>query len=95
VLFLGVLYHLRHPLYVLETLFDLTIEHLVVETYIDALDYPRPAMAFYPGAEAGGDPTNWWGPNVRCVEDMLRVVGFTRVEAAMHGNERAFFYAFR
>src|SRR5271165_2618658 len=48
VLFLGVLYHLKHPLYVLETLFDLTLEHLVVETHIDLIDYGRPAMVFYP-----------------------------------------------
>jgi tRNA (mo5U34)-methyltransferase len=46
VLFLGVLYHLKHPLYVLESLFDLTREHLVLETHIDMTNYSRPAMAF-------------------------------------------------
>jgi tRNA (mo5U34)-methyltransferase len=97
VLFLGVLYHLKHPLYVLETLFDLTLEHLVVETHIDLVGDGRPAMVFYPGTEAGGDPTNWWGPNAQCVIDMLMTVGFSQVEYAPHplSGSRAFFYAFK
>jgi tRNA (mo5U34)-methyltransferase len=80
VLFLGVLYHLKHPLYVLETLFELTLERLVIETAIDLNDYDRPAMVFYPGLVANNDPTNWWGPNVRCVMEMMTTVGFSRVE---------------
>jgi tRNA (mo5U34)-methyltransferase len=98
VLFLGVLYHLRHPFYVLETLFHLTLEHLVVETAIDLINYDRPAMVFYPGAEADGDPSNWWGPNPQCVIDMLKTVGFSRVEHTPHPlakTKRAFFHAFK
>jgi len=97
VLFLGVLYHLKHPLYVLETLFDLTIEHLVLETHIDLIGYDRPAMVFYPNDELGGDPTNWWGPNPQCVIEMLKTVGFSRIEYTMHplADTRAFFYAFK
>jgi tRNA (mo5U34)-methyltransferase len=97
VIFLGVLYHLRHPLYVLETLFDITIQHLVVETHIDLVDYHRPAMVFYPGAELNRDPSNWWGPNVQCVIDMLKTAGFSRVEHSIHPfvNDRAFFYALK
>src|SRR6185503_7972945 len=30
-----------------------------------------PLMQFFPGASCQGDPTNYWGPNVRCVEAML------------------------
>jgi len=97
VLFLGVLYHLKHPLYVLETLFDLTLEHMVLETHIDLTDYPRPGMVFYPGVELAGNPTNWWGPNVQCVIEMLKTVGFSRIEHVSHplDNNRAFFYAFK
>lgn len=97
VLFLGVLYHLKHPLYVLETLFDLTLEYLVLETHLDLIDYGRPAMVFYPGDEQGGDVSNWWGPNAQCVIDMLRTVGFSRIEYAKHPfvGSRAFFYAFK
>jgi len=97
VLFLGVLYHLKHPLYVLEMLADATREHLVVETHIDAADYPRPTMVFYPGSELNGDATNWWGPNVQCVTEMLKSVGFRRVEYSPHpaASDRGFFHAFK
>jgi tRNA (mo5U34)-methyltransferase len=37
-------------------------------------------MAFYPGAELAGDPTNWWGPNPPAVEAMLKSVGFRDVK---------------
>jgi len=80
VLFLGVLYHLRDPLGVLARVAGVTGGQLVLETFVDLLGYPRPAAAFYSGEELGGDPSNWWGPNVLAVEGMLKAVGFRRVE---------------
>lgn len=76
VLFLGVLYHLRHPLYALEKIFEVAKELLIIETFTDMLWTNRPAAAFYPGAEASNDPTNWWGPNTAAVGAMLNSVGF-------------------
>jgi tRNA (mo5U34)-methyltransferase len=96
VLFLGVLYHLRHPLYVLELLHAIVKEHLVIETHLDLLECDRPGMIFYPKSELLGDHTNWWGPNVQCVVEMLKVVGFSRIEIEYKPDyPRAFFYAFR
>jgi tRNA (mo5U34)-methyltransferase len=80
VLFLGVLYHLRHPLLGLERVASVTGDLLILETHVDLLDHRRPVMAFYPEAELGGDSTNWWGPNEAAVFGMLRTVGFRRVE---------------
>jgi tRNA (mo5U34)-methyltransferase len=80
VLFLGVLYHLRHPLLALERIFSVVGKQLILETHIDLADCPRPAMAFYPGTELAGDPTNWWGPNPAAVEGMLKSVGFREVK---------------
>jgi tRNA (mo5U34)-methyltransferase len=80
VLFLGVLYHLKHPLLALERLAAVTKGLLVLETHIDCTDIDGPAAAFYPGAELAGDPTNWWGPNPPCVEAMLRTAGFSNVK---------------
>ena len=80
VLFLGVLYHMRHPLLALEKVASISRDMLVVETHVDMLDEPRPAMAFYPGAELASDGSNWFGPNPACVVAMLRDVGFTRIE---------------
>ena len=79
VFFLGVLYHVRHPLLALERVASVTRELLIVETVVDLLGYPRPAVAFYGGAELNRDPTNWWGPNIAATESMLRSVGFARV----------------
>lgn len=80
VLFLGVLYHLRHPLLALERVASVTRTRLILETEVDLIGRRRPAMAFYPGTELNRDPTNWWAPNPRCLTDMLKSVGFTRIE---------------
>ena len=77
VLFLGVLYHLPNPLLGLERAASVTADRLIVETHVDLLDVPEPAMRFYAGSELNGDPSNWWGPNPACVADMLRTVGFS------------------
>ena len=80
VLFLGVLYHLKHPLLGLERVASVTGERLILETHVDLMDVEQPAMLFYPERELADDPTNWWGPNVPAVEAMLRTVGFERTE---------------
>jgi tRNA (mo5U34)-methyltransferase len=80
VLFLGVLYHLRHPLLALEKVAAVTAGCLVLETEVDLVGDRRPAMAFYPGTELNEDPTNWWAPNPPALVGMLKDVGFSRVE---------------
>ena len=65
VLFLGVLYHLRHPLLALERVFSVTKDLLILETHVDMLSTRRSALAFYPGRELEGDMSNWWGPETR------------------------------
>lgn len=80
VFFLGVLYHLRHPLLGLERVFSVTGGQLILETHVDMLHSRRPACAFYPGDDLLRDPTNWFGPNPAAVVAMLRTVGFRRVE---------------
>jgi tRNA (mo5U34)-methyltransferase len=77
VLFLGVLYHLRHPLLALERVAGVTSELLVLETLVDLPFVRRPAAAFYPADEMNHDDSNWWGPNVAAVLAMLQAVGFT------------------
>lgn len=36
-----------------------------------------PLMQFYPGDSLRGDATNYWGPNMRCVEAMLEEANFS------------------
>lgn len=80
VLFLGVLYHMRHPLLALERVASVTGDQLILETEVDLCGIRRPAVAFYRGAELGNDDTNWWGPNPAAVVEMVGSVGFSRVE---------------
>jgi tRNA (mo5U34)-methyltransferase len=79
VLFLGVLYHLRHPFLALEKLRSVCNELLIVETHVDLIGTRRPAAAFYPGTELEDDWTNWWGPNPAAVSGMLEQTGFSDV----------------
>ena len=80
VFFLGVLYHMRHPLLALERVASVCDKLLLLTTSVDMVSLERPAAAFYPRDSLGGDPSNWWGPNPACVEAMLHEVGFQRVE---------------
>jgi len=79
VLFLGVLYHMRHPLLALERVFSVTRDLLILNTQVDFMAIDRPAIAFYQGSELNNDPTNWCGPNPAAVIAMLHAVGFRDV----------------
>lgn len=96
VLFLGVLYHMRHPLLALERIFRVTGQQLILESFVDLLDCARPAAAFYPGGEVHNDPSNWFGPNPSMIEAMLKEVGFRKVR--LHWGprmNRVVFHAWR
>jgi tRNA (mo5U34)-methyltransferase len=88
VLFLGVLYHMRHPLLALERVFSVTRRHLILQTQIDLSAIERPALAFYQGRDLNNDPTNWFGLNPPAVVAMLRTVGFTDVRIVSRWSAR-------
>ena len=94
VLFLGVLYHLRHPLLAVNVISTLCRETLVVESHgldagfvlpdgrMVAIDDPRfQIMQFYPGRELNGDATNWWAPTLSCLAAMVETANM-RVRSA-------------
>jgi tRNA (mo5U34)-methyltransferase len=98
VLCLGVFYHLLNPIAAVQRLAEVTAEVLVLETHLDLRDMGTPAMAFYPGTELGGDPTNWWGPNRAAVEALLKTVGFAKVlfgPNPLAPETRGLFHAFK
>jgi len=95
VLMLGVLYHAEDPFRYIRIASSVCRERLILETHIDAEDYPRPAMVFYPGATLNGDTTNWWGPNRAAVEAMLRESGFTRTDTYAWAPQRAAFHGIK
>ena len=82
VLFLGVLYHVRHPLLSLERVCALTKELAVVETEAVALPgfEDRAVCEFFEADGLYGDPTNWWAPNAKALEGLCRAAGFRRAE---------------
>lgn len=68
VLFLGVLYHLRHPLLALDSLRSLTRDVVLLETAVADHELgplrASPLVRFYEGDELGSDPSNWFAPSV-------------------------------
>ena len=91
---LGVLYHLKDPLGLIEKLSALTGETLVLETYIDALAAEKPVMVYYPSNSLDGDESNFWGPNPQCVTGMCKDHGFKTVEFVRnpHAKTRGWFF---
>lgn len=82
VLFLGVLYHCESPLSALQKVASLTGECLILETlgvHLPGLE-GRAVWDFYGDDSVNNDVTTWWAPNDKGLVDMLRAVGFARVE---------------
>jgi tRNA (mo5U34)-methyltransferase len=95
VLMLGVLYHAPDPLGYVRKARSLCSGLLVLETHVDMLDCPRPAIAYYEGSSLNGDSTNFWGPNTAAVVGMLKDCGFKNVEPQpVFWNSRQAFHAF-
>jgi tRNA (mo5U34)-methyltransferase len=87
VLFMGVLYHLKHPLLALERVCALTTEMAAVDSFIlrekhrpDKQVDERPVMEFYETNEFGGQTDNWVAPSLACLRAFCRTAGFARVE---------------
>ena len=94
-LFLGVFYHLKNPFLALEKIASVTKEMMILESLcIDK--YNNEAVAwFYEKDEWKKDPTNWWGPNQKCIEAMVRAAGFKKVECVDKSNGRITIHAFK
>lgn len=91
VLFLGVLYHLRHPLLGLEKAVELSTDLVLVESFVIASEKRQiPAvMEFYERTELGGQLDNWCGPTLECLVAMCRSAGLAQVNVIDMTNQRA------
>lgn len=97
ILFLGVFYHLLDPIPVITALREMALGVVVIETHQDALDQERPMMVFYPGTTLAGDPSNWWGPNIPLMYELLKEAGFGRIlyrDHPVYGRQRGMYHAF-
>ncbi len=99
VLFLGVIYHLRHPLLALERLRSVCRGEMYLESHVTQLQTSPelkellrnvPVAVFHPGAELNNDPTNWWSPTPFCLEQMIRSHGFEPTVIAEWDSRIAF-----
>jgi len=83
VLFLGVLYHLRSPISVLDRLRRVTRGMLVCETHalVPALHARYPLISFFPGDghEQGGRYEFTAIPTIECMRQMLVAAGFEQI----------------
>ena len=97
VLCLGILYHMEDPLRMCRKMFDITKEGgmLILETHCDDIEDKKPGMVFYGTNILNNDPGNWWGPNIRCVQEMLKAAGFKKVNLISLNNQRGIFHAFK
>jgi len=76
VFFLGVLYHLRHPLLAMDCLRELTTGVLYIETAVGGEGDDPPRSDFYRFDSMAGDNTNWFVPTVACLVDWVASSGF-------------------
>jgi tRNA (mo5U34)-methyltransferase len=82
IFFLGVLYHLRHPLLALDAVREIANDKILIDTEVSPSHPGVSHSEFYP-AEYNGDASNWFVPSVRCVSDWLVSSGFdSRLVAA-------------
>ena len=97
VLFSGVFYHLLEPIHLTRRISRCAEHLLILETHHDALDNPRPAMIYYPGATLNNDSTNFWGPNPHCMFELLTEFGFADIwyREAYNIKNRGVYHAFR
>ena len=92
VLFLGVLYHLRHPLLALDNVRALTRGKAYIESAVCDSELPQlgtiPGARFYRRDELSADPSNWFAPNVAALVDFCGSSGLepTRVRSWPDGS---------
>ncbi len=92
VLFMGVLYHLKHPLLALENVCEMTDDLACIESYVidDGRDLRAPpVMEFYESRELRGQFDNWCGPNTSCLLAMARAAGFASAKLDSVTEQRA------
>jgi tRNA (mo5U34)-methyltransferase len=87
VLFLGVLYHLKHPLLALERVCAVTEGFAAVESFtlterfLPGLQVERhPVLRFFERDDFGGQFDNWFAATPTCLLGMCRTAGFARAE---------------
>lgn len=79
VLFCGVLYHLRYPMFAIDNIRRVATRDVFIETHIasGSSDSDVPTWRFYRLNELNNDYSNWFGPNIAAVRQAFESAGFT------------------
>jgi tRNA (mo5U34)-methyltransferase len=79
VLFLGVLYHMEEPLRAMRRAASAVAPGGLLAIETEAVELPGAPDAafceFLPGSELNNDASNWWVPNAKALEGLVRAVG--------------------
>lgn len=87
VLFMGVFYHLKHPLLALERVCSVTRDMAAVESFIltekhglSSAQERSNLVQFFEDDDFGGQLDNWFAPTAACLQALCRTAGFARAE---------------
>jgi tRNA (mo5U34)-methyltransferase len=91
VLFLGLLYHLKHPMLALERVASVTRGVAIIESET-MVHHPAgltSGATFYEHDGLNNDPSNWWVPLPETLVENVRAAGFPRADiTARYGGSR-------
>ncbi len=88
VLLLGVIYHLPDIPSALWKLRKICKGAIFIESYVEDFGTEQPMARYYEAANLYGDRTNFWAPNVPCMEAIIRDCGFI-IKNTHKWNDRA------
>ena len=103
VLFLGVIYHLRHPLLALDLIWTVCRGEVYVETHVidnafvledgslsalDPASRQMPIAEFFKDGRLNRDRSNWWAPTLHCLAHWTESALFEVDHAVLWSNER-------
>lgn len=80
ILLLGVIYHVKNPVKLLERMRSVARVGVVLETHYVKNGPTTPVLHLFPEDELDGDPTNWTSPNKAGLEAMIKMAGFSTYE---------------
>lgn len=88
VIFAGVLYHVHDMMEAMKRVRAKTGTEALLETaFREVEEHAEPLASFHETDDCGGDATNWWSPNLACIEAMARAVGFAPERLYCHGDD--------
>ena len=84
VLLLGVIYHVKNPIALIERVSNLATDRVVIETEYRADNNSEPLLYLIPDNSLNGDASNWNIPNLAGVKAMMEMASLTDIQISLH-----------